>query len=186
MKQSVWRLTAAALCACVLSACSGAFDVPVTPDGYEAVITDVSCNNAVTIVFEDTESYELPIGCNPVQRVMLAGVSELSLPLPSYGYDGMPYAEEAFEWVRAQFLGKRVYFEAAEEYIINTGYNAVPALLYLPYDSYADKISVNELILENGCGTYTSYAVPEALRWDFEQAAREAREEKRGMYSSHW
>lgn len=186
MKQSVWRLTAAALCACVLSACSGAFDVPVTPDGYEAVITDVSCNNAVTIVFEDTESYELPIGCNPVQRVMLAGVSELSLPLPSYGYDGMPYAEEALEWVRAQFLGKRVYFEAAEEYIINTGYNAVPALLYLPYNSYADKISVNELILENGGGTYTSYAVPEALRWDFEQAAREAREEKRGMYSSHW
>lgn len=172
-----------ALCAAALMLCSCdflGFDGDIEPDGWECSLKTVTSNNLMQILFWETDDYFLPEGCEARQEIRLAGVKELEPPL----YPDDSDAWNAKEYVET-FKSQTLYFEPPEN---GEGYKdpsgAVYALLYPDYDSYADKVSLNELILRNGWGEYEESPL---LSWSendrFEDAESEAREAGRGIWS---
>lgn len=181
-----------ALCAAALMLCSCdflGFDGDIEPDGWEGTIVKVDQNNRVLVLFDDTDEWDFPYEFEtPAQWIQLVGVAGLEPPNAD-GEGGDDYGEEAKTAVASRFGGRTVYVELPEGKLISAGAvgngTAYLALVYPDYDSYADKVSLNEIILRSGWGLYDELYVPDSLQWDFEQAAEEAEYNHNGIYDKN-
>ncbi len=178
-----------ALCAAALMLCSCdflGFDGDIEPDGLKGSIVHVDRNNRFFVLFDGVDEWELPLEFEgvPAQWIQLAGVEGFE-PLNAED-KGHPYGKKAKEAVKKylELHGETVYIEWPDGEPFSAGdiegKKVYWAIAYLDYD-----VSLNEEILRNGLGRPDEPSTPDYLRWEFEQAADEARENKVGYYNKN-
>lgn len=181
-----------ALCAAALMLCSCdflGFDGDIEPDGWEAKIRKVERNNRIAVQFnpDDVDDWDFPEKFRGYQWIELVGVEPL-IPSDADGEKGHLYGDEAKQAVE-RYRERTVYIELPDEGLVSAGFEGNEevywALVYPDYDSHADKVSLNEIILRNGWGLYDELYVPDLLQWDFEQAAEDAKIDNNGYWRYH-